>query len=270
MHTIGESSEKKRKKATADTEDFPYKDKPVVILHGWGSRAESFLAVKEFLNSKGFPVYVFDLPGFGNAEEPREPWGVDDYVRFVSEFSEKQKLSAFYLLGHSLGGRISIKFAAEHPEKLSGLILYAAAGIKHKPSLKNKAFLILAKLGKSVFSLPVIGNLRGVAEKGLYFLAGTRDYYRAKGVMKETMKRVLNEDLRPFLPLIKTPTLIVWGRNDKTTPVTDAIIMEKEIKGSKLEVVDNSGHSLHKEHPEEFMNIVLSFLLLKGKNDGDF
>ncbi len=266
MHTIGESSEKKRKKTTVNTEDFPYKDKLVVILHGWGSRGESFLAVKEFLNSKGFPVYVFDLPGFGNAEAPGEPWGVGDYVKFVSEFLEKEKISKFYLLGHSLGGRISIKFAAEYPEKLSGLVLYAAAGIRHKPSLKNEIFLILAKFGKFIFSLPVIGSFRNIAEKGLYFLAGTRDYYRAKGIMKETMKKVLSEDLRPFLPLIKTPTLIVWGRDDKTTPITDAMIMEKEINGSHLEVVDNSGHSLHKERPEEFTNIVLSFLL-KDKND---
>lgn len=266
MHTIGESSEKKQKKATADTEDFSYKNKPVVILHGWGSRGDSFLAVKESLNKKGFPVYVFDLPGFGNAEAPSEPWGVGDYVKFVSGFLEKEKISKFYLLGHSLGGRISIKFAAEYPEKLLGLVLYAAAGIKHKPSLKNKIFLVLARIGKLVFSLPVIGNLHGIAEKGLYFLAGTRDYYRAKGVMKETMKMVINEDLRPFLSLIKTPTLIVWGRDDKTTPLTDAMIMEKEIKGSKLKVVDDSGHSLHKERPEEFINIVLSFLL-KDKND---
>jgi pimeloyl-ACP methyl ester carboxylesterase len=261
MHTIGESLEKKQRKTTADTESFPYKDRPVVILHGWGSSGSSFFAIKDFLNKKGFPVYIFDLPGFGNEDAPLKPWSVDDYVKFVFEFAEKKKLPKFYLFGHSLGGRISIKFAAEYPEKLSGLILYAAAGIKHKPSLKNKIFLILAKFGKFVFSLPVIGSFRGIAEKGLYFLAGTRDYYRAKGVMKETMKMVINEDLKPFLPLIKASTLIVWGRDDKTTPITDAMIMKREIKGSKLAVVDDSGHSLHKERPEEFTKIILPFLL---------
>ena len=230
-------------------------------MHGWGSSAKSFAAVKEMMTAKGFPVYAIDLPGFGNAEMPREAYGVDDYVRFLYEFAERENLNQFYLLGHSLGGRIGIKFAVQYPQKLLGLILYAAAGIKPAPTHRTKLLLFSAKIGKYVFSLPILNYLKGAMTKTIYILAGTRDYYRAEAVMKETMKKIIDEDLRPFLPHVKAKTLVLWGDKDKITPLTDAVIIKENIVGSVLKIIRNSGHSAHKENPEEFVDIVSAFLL---------
>ncbi|MBI3442364.1 MAG: alpha/beta hydrolase [Candidatus Sungbacteria bacterium] len=238
-----------------------YEDKPVVILHGWGSSARSFEEVRAMLVAKGFPVHAIDLPGFGDAEMPCEALSVSDYAQFVFQFAGRENLGPFYLLGHSLGGRIGIKFAVRHPDKLLGLILYAAAGIKPAPTLKTKLILLLAKMGKYVFSLPVLRYLKSIMTRALYMLAGTRDYYRARGVMKETMKKVIDEDLRPLLPPIRTKTLIVWGEKDRVTPLADAYVMAENIAGSELKIFKNTGHSLHKEQPEEFVDSVSSFLL---------
>lgn len=271
MFTIGESLGKKQRKITvkANQGKSLFQSKPIIILHGWGSSSASFEAVKNLLSQKGFPVYTMDLPGFGKALPPREPWSVQDYAEFVYEFAEREKLGEFYILGHSFGGRIAIKFAVGHPGKLLGVILYAAAGIKPAKTFKNKLFLILTRIGKPFFSLPVLNYLKIIMTKAIYILAGTRDYYQAKGVMKETMKKIISEDLTPLLPLVKVKTLIIWGEEDKTTPLADALIMKEKIADSELKIIKDSGHSAHKEKPEEFVDIVSSFLL-KQENDGNF
>ena len=78
--------------------------------------------VKEILDSKGIKVIVPDLPGFKKETALTRVWDLDDYVDwfkdFCSDFDEP-----FFLLGHSFGGRIAIKFAAQNTERLKGLIL---------------------------------------------------------------------------------------------------------------------------------------------------
>lgn len=232
----------------------------LVILHGWGSSAESFRALKEPLAQSGFSVLVPDMPGFGDAAPPPEPWEVDDYVKWLWEFVKSRKIERFYLLGHSFGGRIGIKFALKHPEKLSGLILYAAAGVKPRKKLRHALLYLIAKIGAPIFSLPFLGGLKNFSQRVLYFFAGTKDYLLAEGVMKETMKNVIEEDLSPFLGEIRARTLLIWGENDQTTLLADARLMNARIRGSELRVIQGAGHSAHKEQPEEFVRILLEFL----------
>lgn len=234
--------------------------KPVLILHGWGSSSRSFDIVSKLLTEKGYQIFVPDLPGFGSAQAPDKPWPVDDYVNFVFNFAKVQDLDKFVLLGHSFGGQIGVKFAFKYPEKLSGLILYAAAAVRRKPGIKEKIFLALSKIGGFIFSLPILDLFRDLTRKILYYLSGSRDYYRAQGVMKEIMQKTIQEDLSPILRDINLPTLIIWGEKDKITPLADGQIIKKSIKNSELVVISGAGHSPHKEHPQEFIGAILPFL----------
>ena len=107
----------------------------ILILHGWGGGSNSYIPVQKFLAGAGYKVIVPDLPGFGKSEPPLSAWGVSDYVEWVNEFVNNQGLEKFFLLAHSFGGRVAIKFAVKHPEKILNLILYEAAGIKHKKTI---------------------------------------------------------------------------------------------------------------------------------------
>ena len=78
--------------------------------------------------------------------------------------------------------------------------------------------------------------------------------------MKETIKRVLAEDLLPELPRVKTKTLIVWGEADRMVPLKYARIFKDKIAGSELEILSKIGHSPHLEDPANFSSIVLKFL----------
>ena len=224
----------------------------VLILHGWGASSASWLKVQEILAKAGFKVLVPDFPGFGKSDSPQEPWSVTDYMRWTNEFTELLRLKKFFLLGHSFGGRVAIRFAVDFPIKLEKLILCSAAGIKMQPNLKRRLAGELSNLSKSL--PPDIRNKFKDA-----FLRNT-DYFKASGVMKETMKNVIAKDLEPYLSGIRTQTLIVWGSDDKMVPIRYAHIFRDKIKNSSLEIMPKIGHSPHLQNPEELADIILKFL----------
>jgi len=227
----------------------------IVILHGWGKRIDRWQKVKRELEKAGWSVFLPFLPGFGSQPAPARPWGLKEYEQWV-----KERLPArYFLIGHSFGGRIAIRLASQNPKGLVGLILINSAGIKPKFSFKKFIFIILAKIGKIVFLLPPLFFFRGLAKKFLYFLAGERDYYQAKGVMKETLKKVVREDLKENLKKIKVPTLILWGEKDRVTPVADGQLMARLIKKAEIKIAPLAGHLLPFEFAKETATEILAF-----------
>lgn len=234
------------------------KGRPIILLHGWGSSSAAFLKTQEYLAKNGFKIYVPDLPGFGKSASLPSAWGVGEYADLVLQFADSLSLDKFFLIGHSFGGRISIKLTVNHPEKALGLVLCSTAGVRRP--LKRFIFFVFAKLGKMLFSLPGLCLFQKPSRKLLYFLARERDYYQAQGVMRETMKKVISEDFTLDLAKIKIPTLIIWGANDKVTPTTHAKILKEKIKGSVLKIVPSATHKLPYEKPEVFSRLVTEFL----------
>src|SRR3989338_2017308 len=119
---------------------------PIIILHGWGSSSKRWERVRESLERKGCKVFVPDLPGFGENPPPLNPWSVEDYVEWVKDFSEKNNLTDFVLVGHSFGGGVAAIFAAKYPQKIEKLVLVAAAIIRRK-TLRKHVYLFLSKAG---------------------------------------------------------------------------------------------------------------------------
>lgn len=239
------------------------KKTPIIILHGWGSSSAAWEVTKQLLQKAGYQVFISDLPGFGKEPPPKNPWAVDDYVEWVlGKFGQFDK---FVLIGHSFGGRIAIKLAAQYPEKVEKLVLTGSAGIRFsslKERIKIYFYLFASKIANLVFYQPPFTCFKNYARKFLYWLAGTKDYYKIESsTVKEIFKNVINEDLMPFLDKIKTPTLLLWGRNDRIIPLIHGQIMEKKIIGSKLVLIDNASHSFpYTTHPEIFVEKVTKFL----------
>lgn len=211
------------------------------------------------LKEKGIEALILDLPGFGIIPSPKKPWSRDDYINWVFQKVKEKKWHKFNLLGHSFGGGLSLKIANNFPERVERLILCAPAIIRRR-RLKAYLFYWLAYLGKKIFSLPGLESLQPYAEKLVYKLAGTRDYYVADGIMKETMKKLYEERLEEFLEEVKTPTLIIWGEKDDVLPVKDAYEIKEKIKNSELKIIPKAKHSPHREVPEELAEIIISFL----------
>ena len=250
--------------------------KTLIILHGWQSSKERWQAVKQEIEertengSRCIRVVAPDLPGFKKETELSRVWDLDDYVEWFKDFSSKvcedpaegacpEPAEGFFLLGHSFGGRIAIKFAQKYPEKLKGLILVSAAGIKHKRTPYIRLILDIAKIGRRFSFLSFYPFFRNFFYK--YILRKT-DYLKAEkfSYLKETFKKIIAEDLTSCLPQIKTPTLIIWGEKDKLTPLSDAYLMKKEIPNSKLEILKGVGHFPHSKNPEILVQKIKSFV----------
>jgi pimeloyl-ACP methyl ester carboxylesterase len=232
----------------------------VLILHGWGGSSDSWKQVQHLLAEKKYRVIVPDFPGFGKSITPPEPWGIEEYTGFILKLSKELELNEFHLIGHSFGGRIAVRLIGERPEKVKSLILCASAGIKPKPGLKTLVIFCLAKIGNALFSSKHSARFKDGARNYFYSFLRKKDYVRAQGVMKETIKRVINEDLLPDLSGIKKKTLIIWGKNDKMVPLKYAHIFNEKISGSKLEIMPKVGHSPHLEEPEKLTALILKFL----------
>lgn len=231
----------------------------LLILPGWGSNSQRWQKVKELLEEKGIEVLILDLPGFSFTPSPPKPWGRDDYLNWIFQQIKEKNWQKFNLLGHSFGGGLAVKMAAENPNLIEKLILISPAIIKRK-SLKTYLFYWFAYLGKKIFSLPGLKKLQPQAQWFIYKLAGTSDYYLADRIMKETMKKIAKENLEIILEKVKVPTLILWGKRDDVLPLKDAYKIKEKIKNSKLKILPRSKHSPHREEPEELAERIIKFL----------
>lgn len=231
------------------------KGSPVVLLHGWGAESGTFQSVFDHLTNS-HQVFSLDLPGFGLSEIPPKAWDAIDYANLLSSFLDKHNIKKASLIGHSYGGRISIVIASEEPEKIEKVILVNSAGIKSKRTLKFYCKYLLARIGRIFRRFGNFGNqlANRIADK-----VGSKDYKEA-GPMRDTMVKSVNQDLYPFLCKISAETLLIWGEDDKDTPLSAGKKMEKEIPNAKLVVLKDAGHFSYLDQTEQFLQIVNNFL----------
>ena len=235
-------------------------DKTILLLHGWGANIELFRGIINNLSSD-YTVYALDMPGFGKTSEPKTAWNVDNYVDFVIKFIEKMKINRLSLLGHSFGGRVIIKLVNREKLKfdIDKLILVDSAGIlpkNKKKTIKTRVYKTLKVIVGNNISKKIFPN----ALENLKKKFGSEDYRNASGVMRETLVKVVNEDLEPLLPTIKQSTLLIWGTNDTATPLSDAKIMEKLIPDAGIVEVKGAGHYSFLEQPQLVNAVLDSFL----------
>lgn len=233
----------------------------VVLLHGWGSNITLFKGIIELLKTK-YKVIAPDMPGFGMSDEPPESWCVDDYVDFVISFLTKLGVTSASFLGHSFGGRVIIKLFQRNdlPLTIPKIILADSAGVKPKKTLKQKVKIKTYKLGKKILSISAVKRLFPDALDKLGSKSGSADYRAASPIMRQTMVRVVNEDLTHIFPRVTPPTLLIWGENDTATPVSDADIMERLMPDAGKVVLKNCGHYSFLDDSYTFLRVLSSFM----------
>ena len=188
-------------------------DKDVVLLHGWGQNIEMMEPVGR--NIQNARVTIFDLPGFGKSEEFDLSADVEQYVDWLKEALTKLGIDNPVLVGHSFGGRVSIKYAAKYPT--SAVVLLASPIIreKHDPTIQERFYKVVKK-----------------TPFGEYFRKkiGSADYNNASPIMRETLVKVVNEDLLEDAKKIKAPTLFLAGRNDTAVKLETSEVAIEEMQ----------------------------------------
>lgn len=232
----------------------------IVILQGWGTTLSLYEGLLAHL-SKTHRVVALELPGFGETPEPPEPWGVSDYVAFVNRFFEALRIKKAVLIGHSNGGRIIIKaIGGGAAIAVPKIVLIGSAGIVHEKTPEQIRRQKRYKMGKSVLSSAPVKLVFPDALEKFKQKSGSADYRNATPVMRDTLVRIVNEDLSNFLPNIKQPALLIWGEKDEETPIEDAKRMEQLLPDGGLVIVKGAGHYCYLEQPIFVYRVLDSFL----------
>lgn len=233
------------------------KGKTLLFLHGWGTSGDSFEPILRGLRDS-FEIITLDFPGFGKSDEPKTPYTLSDYTKMTLAFMKAQNLIDPVLIGHSFGGRVSIKIASQEP--ISKIILMNSAGIKPKRSMGYYLKVYGYKTFKWVAKLPLFSWILKEPLMAYAEIYSSDDYKRATPMMKQVLSKVVNEDLTPLLPKIKASTLLLWGDLDTSTPLEDAKTMANLIPDAGMVVFDGAGHFTYLEDPEKTLTIIKSFL----------
>lgn len=222
------------------------KGTPFIVLHGWNSGSDRWIQEAEIISEKGYHVIVPDLPGFGGSSRLDIPWTVNDYVKWLEDFTEQLKIQDFYLLGYSFGGAVAAKMTVKYPQRVQKLFLVASAVIRRKTTQKNVSVGV-AKAIKIFSFLPFYELFRKAVYK---FIIRKSDYVYTEGVMKQTYLNAISDDISYKLSFIKVPTVIIWGDKDQSLPVENAYEIEGKVKNSKLVIIPGADHLMHKKMPE--------------------
>ncbi|MCL2736692.1 MAG: alpha/beta hydrolase [Propionibacteriaceae bacterium] len=237
--------------------DGPY----VFLLHGWGSNLSLFRDVADTLSAR-YRVVSLDFPGCGGTDEPDEPWGMDEYVRFTASVISSFSPDEIILVGHSHGGRVAIRLATDPglPFTVTKMVLVDSAGILPARSFMYHVRVRTYKAGKAVLSSPPVAAMFPDALARFQSHMGSTDYSAASPVMRASLVKVVNADLEPLLGSITAETLLVWGELDADTPLSDGQTMEKAIPGAGLVVLPGAGHYSFLDQAYTFRKVLESFL----------
>lgn len=225
--------------------------KDVLFLHGYMSCKESFYYnIEDFKGS--FRVTAPDFPGFGASAPLGGAWSVGDYCEWLKKFIYQAGLKRPHIVAHSFGARVAIKLAAGTPGLVDKLIITGGAGLV-KPRTRAYKRRVAAYRFVKRFA-PNFAENR----------FGSKEYRQLSPIMRESYKKIVNEDLRGDAAKIAARTLLIYGADDAVTPAAEeGRTFCQCIARSELKIIAG-GHFCFCENYQEFNQTALAFLLDGG------
>lgn len=218
----------------------------IVLLHGWGRDRKDLVGAAA--NVVGTKVFI-DLPGFGSSPEPPSAWGAHDYATLTGEgIAELTQTFAqahhVVVVGHSFGGRVGVCLAAQPGCPVAGLVLTGVPLLRRASSRGSRMFRLMRSLNRS-------GLVSDQRMESMRQRHGSADYRAARGVMRESLVRLVGESYEAELSKVECPTRFVWGALDTAAPLDMARQASRFLpQPPSFLVVEGAGHDLHRERPD--------------------
>lgn len=220
--------------------------KDLLFLHGYLSDKNAFsLQIRYF--AKYFRVTAIDFLGFGESGKLNAPFSVTDYANWTKEVLTALGVQTPHVVAHSFGCRVAVKLASLYPNTLDKMVLTGPAGIILPRGIRYKCKVGAYRLCKKLFPK--------MAEKRF----GSKEYRQLSPLMRESYKKIVNEDLREDASKVQNPVLIIEGRRDTTTTLREAEIYEKSFPNARLRVMEG-GHFAFVDNPLQFNILTEEFL----------
>lgn len=238
-------------------------DTTVLMLHGYG---ESLLAYRGLIAplARGFSVVAVDLPGAGLSEKPAGPYTLESMVARLNWALDGWISGPVIVVGHSMGGEIAAALAIARPDRIVKVILIAPAGYGLGMGLSDEPFTgeQQSLAGWSVkareFLVPVED------EEWIVDPPGITDAARSDSASRRAAEAYLKDfdftALKGQYPLLKQPTLLIWGGLDPLIPIEIGRRIALELPDVRFVEIGNSWHRPHVEQPERVAREILAFI----------
>lgn len=233
---------------------------PILFFNGIGANIEAMAPMAELLDDRDF--ITFDMPGIGGSPDPVVPYNAILMSRIAALLLDRFEMPVVDVMGVSWGGAMAQQFALQNPARINKLILCAtSAGMLMVPG--NPAALVkmadprryidpdfMAKHFKTLYG-GMVGNKSEHISR-ITPPSKTGYFYQLMAMMGWTSA--------PFLPFLKTETLVMMGDDDQIVPLANGKFLNFLIPNSELFVVKNGGHLFLLSHVEESITAIRAFL----------
>lgn len=227
----------------------------VILLHGLMGALSNFGGLVDHF-TKSHNVIFPELPIF---EMPLRKLSLIGLLDYVDNFIEYKGYKGVHIVGNSLGGHIALLYTLRRPERVKSLTLTGSSGLFENAMgntfPKRGNYEYIEQKVKDVFYDPDIASKEYV--DGLYEMVNNRN--KAIRIIT-TAKSAIRHNISDKLCTIKCPTLLVWGREDKVTPLFVGEKFHELLTTSKLKIIEKCGHAPMMEHPGEFNRLYEDFL----------
>lgn len=249
---------------------------PLILIPGFATGLWIWYhQIPEF--SKNYKTIVFDNRGVGRSKNPIYPFSIERMADDVADLMDFLRVRKAHILGASMGGFIAQELALKYPEKVSSLILCCTSfGGKNHVSPSAETLMAMSSFEDPNSEQRIRKNLKfalaqdfqTTKEEEFEKIVGLR---LANPILYQAylsqLQAAMTFDVEAKLKDLTTPTLIVTGDKDPMVPVANSYNLAKRIKDSRLEVINDGGHSVFIEYPKVFNQLVIDFLNGQKRNN---
>jgi pimeloyl-ACP methyl ester carboxylesterase/CRP-like cAMP-binding protein len=271
VHTVEEGSPNRQK---------------ALLIHGWSSSSFALTPLSALLSQR-FHCISIDLPGYGKSPPFKDGTTIPKYVDLLADFIEQICNGKIVYVGHSMGGMIGLALALTHPVLIERMVLICptiTGRLSTQVNLMISPITMLERFGLGRFLVSTVENLyvgltdrlmrpvsfadrTGITETDYVRLRRDARHPGQGRVRAECFTAMRESDLSGAIGKIETPTLILWGAEDNTVPLSDAGVVADEWPFAELRILPKAGHWPHFESPAATRRLVASYLGLPLLSD---
>lgn len=235
----------------------------LLLIHGGLGDAELHWRNNLDTLGKHFNVYAPDLPGFGNSIKLDVP-SIPNYLTWINDLLHHLELEEVTLIGNSFGAMLSYFYTITYPAQVEHLILIDGTFIGNIPAIM-----------RIITRIPLISNaFFDIMLRQEYSRSGLKKAIYHQDLLTDNFLQVAQQGGRAFIPALRhlindpwptirtpgCPTLIIWGLEDKVSPVSEGRQLLHEIPHAQFLTIEEAGHLPMLEQPDAFHKAVMDFL----------
>ena len=246
---------------------------PVVLLHGYADSSYSFHRQARPLLAAGFRLILVDLPGLGRSAAPPQPYiySVENQAGAVLRLLDRLKVRRFHLVGHSMGGAVTLYLSWKHPARVRSAAVLAPASFKPTGLVRLMKIMRVETLARPLFGrwmfkvalLDMFQDHRRVTEAMVdeYAHAAQRPGFVAAlfALGREFFSAEFDRMTAAFAEL-RAPLLIMWGDSDKMLPERNGPKLQQRVPGALYFRIPEAGHNVHQERADWVTPLLVRYL----------